>query len=266
MSNRLPIFEEFDPGYEMPEETKKHRVFHDTRMIRWWGDPRQMVVVHKDRINHRVDNIFYPEKVERFKNFFKEADWRGERVDVECSYAFASVIEIIDVIEQQAAHIGGYLSHDYGLSVPASTGDEDWDYYLGQEDFELIIEKLMWPSVYRETEAFFSKHRLDIVKYGKSPELIKELWKDTPYHDDEEDMEAFDVWMNFQLEMLEGIKKGEGDLGNIDIQIRDSNHRLKAAIAAGEEYVCIEIFEEHLQNPKIIETINKDKEIEFVKR
>lgn len=262
---RLPLFEDFVYGYEIPDEDKKHRVSHDTKMIRWWGHPGKMVVVHKDRVKSRVDNVFDTKKLRDFERYFREAYRNDQKVDVECSYAFASVIEIIDVCEQQEAYIGGYLSHDYGFDEPASTGDEDWDYYLGQEDWDLIAEKMSWDGVYSETAKFFSDHKLDIVRYGKSESEIRRLWKATPYFDDEDDEAIFEEWMEFQLDMKKGIDRGDGDIGNIDIQIRDSNHRLQAAIAAGEQYVCIEIFDDHIRDPKIKEAINKDKEIEFVR-
>lgn len=50
--------------------------------------------------------------------------------------------------------------------------------------------------------------------------------------------------------LSEAIKNNDGDLGKQIVQIRDGNHRAFAAIAAGEEYVWVKMYDNQFQDIK----------------
>jgi hypothetical protein len=119
----------------IPDDDKRHasRYFGDN--VVWYGDPEQMIVVHRDDVDGMFGNEYNQDKMDFIVNLIGNPDDREEnRVELECSYGFGNVLSIKEIQEEQNAEMYDRFQSDYnGLKAPRSTGDEELDRYLAVE-------------------------------------------------------------------------------------------------------------------------------------
>lgn len=94
-----------------------------------------------------------------------------DNIEIECSYAMGSIIDIVDIIEEQESFYRGEFGTDYdGKEEPASIGDEELDTYIGNEDYFSDNYDLSENGV-----EFFTKHKFDIVRNNKTEQELKNI-------------------------------------------------------------------------------------------
>jgi hypothetical protein len=199
----------------------------------WYGDPDQMIVVHKDNIEGMWGNIYYPEKMEYIVKMLTDYP---EKVEIECSYGMGAVTNIIDIQEEQNAVAEDRFESDYdGKERAASTGSEQLDYYVGHE----IDDMNFADDIGSEAREFFMNHKLDLVNGKNSPEILKKSYM--MIGPDENEIEAFSEYIQFETALKLAQDNKEGDFNRFTVQLRDGHHRVMGAIKAGEEYVCLNL-------------------------
>lgn len=242
------IFKEDETYFSrnLPKEAKVNtKIFKGNNVI-WYGKPETMVVVHKSQVYPREDNIFYPKKLKYVETLVKNSE---TPVEFETGYGMGNVIDMMDVEEQQVAKYEGRFESEYTNETPASTGDSELDEYIGDENYlennyEISSDNL------RE---FFEENRVKSLYKLVPIEVLKNGIRNLQDYDefDEDDFEAIEAFLEFENDINMAIKNKSGDLGKFTIQVRDGNHRTFGSIAAGEEYIAIDLFsKEEMQNYK----------------
>ena len=201
--------------------------------VMWYGDPDQMIVVHKDQVEGMWGNIYDPAKM---KYMVKMLTDYPERVEIECSYGTGSVTDIRDIAEEQNAVAEDRFESDYdGKDKASSTGSKELDYYVGHE----IDDMDFAGSIGSEAREFFMNHKLDLVNGKNSPEILKKSYM--MINPDEDEVEAFGEYIQFETALKFAQDNEEGDFNKFTVQLRDGHHRVMGAIEAGEDYVCLNL-------------------------
>lgn len=232
----------------LPKEVKRHSSKYVGRQVTWYGDPEKMIVVHKSQVEGMWGNIYDPEKLRYLVELINNSE---DNVEIECSYAIGELNSIVDVIEEQTAHHNDSFSVDYdGKKEPASTGDDELDEYLGNEEY--IIDNNMTSG--GEVDDFLKENRFKLIYDLKSKEQLQAEFKnveidenDGEDYKDENDYEAFREFIKYEEAAIEAIENNSGDIGNFTVQLRDGHHRVMGAIEAGEERVCVNVDKESLE-------------------
>lgn len=240
--SKLFINEEkyFNPT--LPNSIKKLSSRYEGKNVVWYGNPGQMIAIKKDDIQGMWGNVYDSEK-ERF--IINLIQTYPKKVELECSYGFGNVIELVDIIEQQQADYLDRFAIDFdGISKPLSTGNKELDIYLGNEDF-------MSDNFLLSTEAinkFFIKFKASIANDSQTSDTLFKMFKkidvsesgDEDYKD-EDDYAAFEEFINLENKLAKAQKNEEGDFNKFKVQLRDGHHRVMGAIEAGEKWVCVNL-------------------------
>ena len=227
---------------KLPDDVKRLSSKYVGRNVTWYGSPEQMIVIDKDQVEGMWGNVYNPEKMEYLVDLIKYSD---ENVELECSYGIGFIIDLTDVIEEQTSYYGGSFSTDYEQKdSPATTGEEEYDKYMGNEDY--ISDEFVTSSY--DVDTFFQDNKLSIVKSKKtSKELLDEFKK---LDVDIDDYETFNEFIRIENGIKEAVENKDGDLGKFMVQLRDGHHRVMAAIKAGEQKVCLNLVKEDIEKYK----------------
>jgi len=226
---------------KLPKERKKHLHRYVGRGVTWYGNPDQMIVVHKDQIHGMWGNVYDQEKLEYVENMIRNSE---ENVEFECSYALGDVIDVINIIEHQRSAQSDRFNIDFdGHEKPYSIGDDTLDEYLGKrdiDDIEFIRNTVSNSDIFK----FFEKYKMELANNNVTEEeLLSEYQKFDP---DESEMYAFNDFVEIEKYLGEAFRNEDGDLGKFVVQLRDAHHRVMGAINAGEQYVCVNLEREDL--------------------
>jgi len=211
---------------------------YEGRNVVWYGDPDQMIVIHKDQIEGMFGNIYDPAKMRYIVKLISDYP---EKIELECSYGIGGIIDIIDIKEEQNAVAEDRFDSDYdGKIEAASTGSEELDQYAGKniEDMDFAY------SVGPEALEFFENHKFDVIGERYTPEQLKEGFM--AIGPDEDEVEAFGEFINLEIALKSAKVNEEGDFNKFVVQLRDGHHRIMGAIKAGEEYVCLNLAKEDI--------------------
>lgn len=192
--------------------------------------------VHKDNIHPVFGQIWDSTKLRSVKKFIEQSE---DRVHFVMGWGDATITTLDDIKEQQQANKLDRLQSDYELDEPASIGDEELDNYLA--DPELYVEEELYAS--DEVIEFVKKNY--IIKKNEvfnDNSIIEEFKREYPEYE-EEDIEVLEEWLELEEQLYEAVQDGDGDLGEVIVQLRDGNHRSFGAILSGEEYVYVMIEE-----------------------
>lgn len=212
------------------------------RNVTWYGDPDQMIVVNKDQVEGMWGNIYSPEKMEYLVDLIRGSD---ENVELECSFGIGFTINLTDVIEEQTSYNDGTFDTDYEQKdEPATTGDEEYDKYLGYDEY---ISDEFYVSSYEVIE-FFKENKLSIIKSKKTSKQLLDEFKQLDTNAD--DYETFNEFINIENGIKQAIENGDGDLGKFMVQLREGHHRVMAAIESGEQYVCLNLAKDDINKFK----------------
>jgi hypothetical protein len=237
LRERLVIHEEdyFNPT--LPDDIKDHSHKYEGRSVTWYGDPDQMIVIHKDNVHGMWGNVYDPEKMDFLVDMIINHE---DKVELECSYGIGGIIDLTDVIEEQTSFHNGSFDVDYeNLDEPHTTGDNELDEYLGKEDLSefddisIYVENYDLFDLFSDNKTYLAKGRISLEDFKQAFEKISD--------GSEEDIEAFKQFIKYENEVKQAIDNGSGDLGNFTVQLRDGHHRVMSAIKAGEEYVCVNL-------------------------
>ena len=248
--NLLLEYEDFEFSEKLSDDDKMGTAMFSGRNVDWYGDPESMIVIHKDDVYSRVDNIFYPKKLENLENLIRNSE---DNVEILCSYGMGEIITFDDITEQQTAFKNDRFYQEYSWDTPMSLGDEDLDNYVGDESYSL-------DEVYFDDEELKEFLEENVYSFEDDIDELRDTFKNMAikfaedHPDNEPDMydegELAEEWFDHadehifsKIEEIQNVIKNKGgDLGRFVVQLRDSNHRIQGAINAGEEYVCIELY------------------------
>ena len=233
----------------LPDNVKKHSNRYVGRGVIWYGDPDQMIVLHKDNIHGMWGNEYDSQKLQYVEDLIRHSE---EYVELECSYAIGGLIDLTDIIEHQQAEYQDRFTIDYdGFDRPYSTDDEELDKYVVVEELDEYLDWLMWDEI--GLYELLSKNKFFLVN-GKSLDSLKkeiEQLKITNMEEGdinftERDMEFLKEFIKIEKQLKTAVDDEYGDIGNFDVQLRDGHHRVMGAIAAGEQHVCVNLAKEQL--------------------
>lgn len=98
--------------------------------VGWVGIQGQMMKLPWDQVQATPTNLFAPEKASAFRDIIRS----GDRPLMYAPPAMLSRVSLDDVRETQAAHRRDELFESYGMTRPFTTGDEELDEFLADED------------------------------------------------------------------------------------------------------------------------------------
>jgi hypothetical protein len=224
------------------DDIKRQSHKYEGRSIVWYGDPDQMIVVRKDQVEGMWGNIYDPDKQRYLAKLLRD---HPEKIEIECSYGIGGIVDIRDIQEEQNAVAEDRFESDYnGKDRASSTGSEELDYYVGHEIEDMDFAGAISP----EVNEFFENHKLDVLWGKHTPEQLKEgLAALSP---DEDEVEAFAEFIQFEIALKEAKDYGDGDFGKFIVQLRDGHHRVMGAIDAGEDYVCLNLAKDDIEKLK----------------
>jgi hypothetical protein len=224
---------------KLPSNIKKLSKRYVGRGVTWYGDPNQMIVIHKDYVDGMWGNIYDMDKFNSVVEMIRDSE---ENVEFECSYAMGSVVSLIDIKEEQQANYSNRFEIDYeGKKEPASTGDDTLDVYVGNEDY--MEEEYGLSS--EEVVKFFDKNKFSLAEDVKTVEKLKEEFSNLEH--DQDDEYAFGEFIELETSLKDVIDNELGDIGDFRIQLRDGHHRVMGAIEAGERYICVNLDKDDIQ-------------------
>lgn len=207
----------------------------------WYGAPGQMISVHKSQVEGMWGNIYEPDKQRYLAKLLRDYP---EKVELECSYGFGTVIEFTEIKEEQEAMATDSFATDFdGKSKAASTGSEELDYYVGND----VTNMDFFSDANSEAMEFFQNHKFDVIYEQNTPETLKNSFILNPT---QEDIEALGIFLNFEIQLKNAQDNKKGDFNKFMVQLRDGHHRVMGAIDAGEEYVCLNLVEEDIERFK----------------
>lgn len=231
---------------ELPDDIKQQSHEYRGRGVIWYGDPHQMIVVSKDNIEGMWGNMYDSEKLQYVEDLIRNSD---EYVELECSYAMGSVYDFQDVLEEQTSFVSDNFNVDYdGKETPASIGDEELDNYIGVDEIDdsEILNWISWDDI--DLYRLLNDNRFFLVK-GKTVKQLNEDVKQLRIKNREEigedltkvDFEFIKEFINVETRIKNAVDNQDGDIGVFSVQLRDGHHRVMGAIAAGEQYVCVNL-------------------------
>lgn len=217
---------------KLPEEIKRISNRYIGRGVTWYGDPEQMIVIHKDDVHGTDGNQYDMDKLQFIEDMILNST---ENVEFECSYGIANKVGFQEILEHQQAVHNERFDLDYdGYNEPYTIGNDALDQYLGNEYF--------FQDELNEAAANY----LDSIKTKVALEIISPQQAVDGFNQEEEDQEGLKYFLELEQSLISAIKNQDGDLGKISVQIRDGHHRVMGSIAAGEQYVCLNLVKEDL--------------------
>lgn len=224
---------------KLPNGIKRRSNRYVGRGVTWYGDPDQMIVISSQDVFGRYGNIYDSDKLEYVAELIQNSP---ENVEFECSYGFGTLVTFGTIIEEQESYQSGNFETDYdGKETPSSTGDEDLDKYVGTENFDEI------PFAYNvsgEILEFFTKYKFSIIEQTMTVDELKNIFGN--FSPDEDEIDAFEVFIDYEQKLKLAQDNGEGDFGRFMVQLRDGHHRVMGAIEAGERWVCVNLAKEDM--------------------
>ena len=227
---------------KLPMATKKMNNKFVGRNVTWYGTPGKMIYIHKDYVNGMFGNIYDSEKLEYVTELIFKAP---ENVEFECSYGLLHEVEFINIKEEQESMATGNFETDYdGHSAPSTIGDEELDKYIGNEHIDdTQLSDWIWYD--EDLHNFLNDNKFFLV-YGKSMEAFKEELSHINVDWTEDDKQYLEEFIDLEERLKQAVDNNSGDLGTLQLQLRDGHHRVMGAIDAGEEYICVDIPEEEV--------------------
>lgn len=240
---------------KLPDDVKRNQNRYIGRGVTWYGSPEQMIVVHKDQVHGMWGNIYNPDKIEYVKNLILNSE---ENIEFECSYGLGDVVSFIDISEHQQSNVQDNFGIDYdGYDEPLSIGDTELDDYIGHEDIE--DSKLLKYESYDDVDLYnlLNDNKFFLLQNKSLDQLNKEIedlrQKNLQEIDEgfsENDQDFINAFIEIEENLYNAVKNNEGDLGLFMVQLRDGHHRVMGAIAAGEQYVCVDLAKEDIAKYK----------------
>ena len=106
--------------FKVPEEKKAHLLEWEGRDVVWYGDPKRMIVVHKDDVIGAAGNKSPPDYFQTISN---EVEFGDNMVEFECPPAKGKVYKFLDILNQQmSVKDGTFNSYYNGWEKPLTTG------------------------------------------------------------------------------------------------------------------------------------------------
>ncbi len=257
MAHRLSAvdFAELHDLYDQTLVEEDEESLHG-RLVSWNPTTPNIIRIPSQYVTATPENIFNWEKFNYMYNAILNRD-----AAFETPYGHVSIINLVDVAETNKAEQEGSFERDYNLEEPWTTGDEDWDQVIVGwyfQDIAVLDKEIQeahqkYEASYREPEARaeFDDALLDVDSrleefIGFDREGLDQLLFDV-------DLEVEGTILDKVTALVEHIRQQEsGDLGEVEITLRDGNHRAFAAIAAGEPYIYASALglREHQQDPE----------------
>lgn len=223
---------------KLPDDVKRLSNKYEGNRVIWYGDPDQMIVVHKDQVHGMYGNVYDSQKLQYVVDMIQNVE-NFDKVEFECSYGLGDVISLDNVMEEQEAYMGGRFESDYmELDEPHTTGDENLDQYLGSEYFDDIDD---FYEIDDDNLRFLERYKTLIANGNMSPDAIQQEMTNKLGN-----IEGLNQFLQFEQELKNSVQNKEGDLGKFEVQLRDGHHRVMGAIKAGEEYVCVNLAKDQL--------------------
>ncbi len=229
---------------KLSEDDKRHNVKEVGKNITWYGDPNQMIIVPKESVEYMSGNQFNTKKLFFLRALIETTAYEGGNVEIECDYAACVVLDIQDILEEQTAYYNDEFMEIYdGKESPASTGDEDLDSYIGNEDY---IDDT-YSDASDDVLEFMNEHKLALtLTYNNlTREDLVEKYKALSTEDEDDDS-YFQEYLEYETNILEAKNNKDGDFGKLNVQIRNGNHRALTAIATGEDFICVNLVKEDI--------------------
>jgi hypothetical protein len=216
------------------------------RMVTWYGDVDQMIVIHKDDIHGMWGNIYDTTKLNFVTKLLRDRYDMGEpNVEFECSYGIGGLTNFTDILEEQISYKNDSFQIDYdGHENPSTTGDRELDDYVGTEeidDLEFIANSVSEQYVME----FFKTYRFSLIRRKMTVEGLKNVF--SRLKTDEFEMDAFDEFLRLENALKIAHDNNDGDFNKFTVQLRDGHHRVFGAINAGEEYICVNLDKESIK-------------------
>ncbi len=226
---------------KLSDDVKRTSKAYHGRNVIWYGTPSRMVYLTKDEVEGMWGNIYDNDKLESLKNLILNYP---DKVELECSYGHGSVVTIIDIKEEQEAVQKNRFEIDYdGSTEPSSTGDDMLDEFLGKDLDDMDWYDLDWSNDDIDNQEaiakFLERNKISLAQGYKSfDELKKEFnaLNPTPIQ-----IETFKSMLEINNMLSKAEAYGDGDFNRFKVQLRDGHHRVFAAFAAGEKYVCVDL-------------------------
>lgn len=239
---------------KIPDDVKKHSNKYVGRGVIWYGDPDQMIVIHKDFVDGMWGNIYDSEKLKFVEDMIRYSD---DYVEFECSYATGGVTDFIDVYEEQKAYHEDRFESDYdGKANPSSLGDEELDNYAGVDELSEteLLNWVTWDDV--DLYDLLNKNKFFLVFNNKTidqlkqevQELRKKTIAETGEDFTEDDLEFFEEFIKAEMQLKGAVDDEVGDIGEFRVTLRDAHHRVFGSIAAGENYICVNLEKDDIRN------------------
>lgn len=231
---------------KLSNEIKKMSNKFNGKGVIWYGDPDRMIVLYKDQIHSMDCNVYDPDKMKSLVKLIRDHE---DKIEIECSYGLANVVEFIDIKEHQESVLSDHFGVDFTHDDPYTTGDEELDKYIGSDDSDEydLEEYFGWSISSSDVVDFLNDHKFDLIDGTHTEESLK---KEFDKLESEEDNEIFDEFIRIETKLKKAEKNNEGDFGKFTVQLRDGHHRVMGAIEAGEEYVCVNLTKEDIEQYK----------------
>lgn len=231
------------------------------RGVAWYGIPKQMVVVHKDYVDETYGEQYEQDKLDFVEQLIVEYP---DYVEFECDYAHGSVVSFQGIVEHQESIKIGEFQQNYGNDNPLSIGDSELDDYIGSEELSdnetIDIFNLDDVDLYD----LLNNYRLFLVRDTISKKNLDIKVNDISKEDglSENDRNLYKDFIKIEERVKEAFDNDEGDLNTFRIQLRNGHHRVMGAINSGENYVCMNLDENHVKEFKTL--IDNEVYINFV--
>jgi hypothetical protein len=220
----------------LPDDVKEYSNRYVGRNVVWYGNPDQMIILHKDEVHGMWGNVYDHEKLNSLVDMIRNAE---EKVELECSYGLGELTTIQNIREEQESYHGGSFESDYeNLDEPHTTGDEELDKYLGTEYLDEIDN---FYEIDSEAISFFEQYKTSLADNTIDATAFKQKMMSEVGN-----LEGIEVFFQFENQLRDVIENKEGDLGKFEVQLRDGHHRVMGTIEAGEEYVCVNLVKEDI--------------------
>jgi hypothetical protein len=236
------LYENFNE--KLSDDVKHGTVSYIGRKVIWYGNPSQMIAIHKDYVDSRDDNIYDNDKLNSLTNMIINSD---DKVELECSYAYGNIISFDDIREQQESYKSDRFSVDYThKEKPLSIGNKQLDDYIGSEYLD---------------DLNYNSNLTDFIDYKYVIALNNEPIDDIVNNiktklGDDLDIDLLEEFIEIELDLRDAISNNMGDLGTFRVQLRDGHHRVFGAINAGEEYICTNLSNKEQDYTSIINKLN----------
>lgn len=179
-------------------------------------------------------NIFDHKKLKDMFRIVSNARRNSQYVVFEPGYCLIEVIDMTDIKE-------AFEYADDPGEVSLTTGDENVDNFLKSEE-DWISENMSILDNVSDIEAFFEEYK-DLEKEDEwgDPNFDNFIaWANTQlswYFSDDDLIKDMETWEKLQEDIQHAKENETGDIGELDIQLRDGHHRFWGAVSAGEPLI-----------------------------